>query len=88
MTLQGQKSVNRQFASNWGLRRPQNRNSNQVLPLKEEGLRIRVILHAHHPWNEEVKSVGKVIVLPKSMKELLKVASKWIDFPEFTILFS
>jgi len=76
MTLHGQNTLNQQLNNNWGLRQRQSKNSNQTLPLKGEELRIRVILHPHHPWNKEVTNIGKVIVLPKSIEALLKVASK------------
>jgi hypothetical protein len=83
MTLRGQKSPSRQMGVSptpgWGLRRRESRNSNnQILSLTgaDKELRVRVIIHPHHPWNKEVTAVGKVIVLPKTIEELLKVASK------------
>lgn len=87
MTLRGQKSPNRQLSANptssWGLRRRESRYNNQILPLTgpDKELRVRVIIHPHHPWNKEVTGVGKVIVLPKTIEELLKVASKWYHSP-------
>ena len=82
MTLRGQKSPSRQLSVNpnagWGLRRRESRNSTQILPLTgaEKESRVRVIIHPHHPWNKEVTVVGKVIILPKTLEELFKVASK------------
>ncbi len=81
MTSRGQKSPHRQLSVNpnsgWSLRRRESRHGSQTLPLiGDEELRVRVIIHPHHPWNKEVSGFGKVIVLPKTMEELLKVASK------------
>jgi hypothetical protein len=59
----------------WDLRRRENRNNNNQTCANKE-LRVRVIIHPHHPWNKEVTAVGKVIVLPKTIEELLKVANK------------
>jgi hypothetical protein len=79
MTLRGQKSPSWQMGVNptpgWGLRRREIRNNNNQTCADKE-LRVRVIIHPHHPWNKEVTAVGKVIVLPKTIEELLKVANK------------
>lgn len=80
MMLKGHRVVRRQLTRNpstWiPLRRDSTRfNSNQIVPSGAE-IAVRVILHPFHPWSKEVTGVGKFVVLPKTLEELLQLTKE------------
>uniref|UniRef100_A0A7I4BW52 Uncharacterized protein n=1 Tax=Physcomitrium patens TaxID=3218 RepID=A0A7I4BW52_PHYPA len=83
MTIRGQKTLSRQLNANqnpsgWGLRRRDNRDPLQTFPSAgaAKEVPLRVIIHSYHPWNKEAVGLGKVVLLPKTIEEVLKIANE------------
>uniref|UniRef100_A0A7I4E6D0 Uncharacterized protein n=1 Tax=Physcomitrium patens TaxID=3218 RepID=A0A7I4E6D0_PHYPA len=79
MTLRGlSKSLRRQQTVNpWAFCHESRMYNNQIVPRNDDTTPpppVRVVLHGQHPLNNAVTGVGKVVVLPNSIGELLNLA--------------